>query len=115
MELARPALVVALLTSYDEGGAPDAGALRAHVDLLVEAGVDALMPCGTTGEGPLLSDDEGAAVVRAAVAAADGRAPALTHRGAPGTAPTLALARRSVADGAVAVAAVVPYYYAAGD
>src|SRR3954454_5278282 len=112
MELPRPAVVVALLTPYDEGGAPDAGALRAHVDLLVEAGVDALMPCGTTGEGPLLSDDEVAAVVRATVAAADGRVPVLAHVGRPGTAPTLALARRAVGDGAAAIAAVVPYYYA---
>src|SRR5690242_19867500 len=72
MELPRPAVVVALLTPYDDGGAPDAAALRAHVELLVEAGVDGLMPCGTTGEGPLLADDEVAAVVRATVAAADG-------------------------------------------
>jgi 4-hydroxy-tetrahydrodipicolinate synthase len=116
MELPRPAVVVALLTPYGEdGGAPDAGALHAHVDLLVDAGVDALMPCGTTGEGPLLSDDEVAAVVRATVEAAGGRVPVLAHVGRPGTAPTLALARRAVADGAAAVAAVVPYYYAAGD
>jgi 4-hydroxy-tetrahydrodipicolinate synthase len=115
MELPRPAVVVALLTPYGDDGAPDAGALRAHVDLLVEAGVDALMPCGTTGEGPLLSDDEVAAVVRATVAAADGRVPVLAHVGRAGTVPTLALARRALADGAAAIAAVVPYYYAAGD
>jgi 4-hydroxy-tetrahydrodipicolinate synthase len=115
MELARRSVVVALLTPYDERGGPDAGALRAHVDLLVEAGVDALMPGGTTGEGPLLSDDEVATVVRATVAAADGRVPVLAHVGRPGTATTVALARRALADGAAAVAAVVPYYYAASD
>jgi N-acetylneuraminate lyase len=115
MELSRPAVVVALLTPYGDGGAPDAGALRAHVDVLVEAGVDALMPGGTTGEGPLLSDDELASVVRATVAAADGRVPVLAHVGRPGTAPTLALARRAVEDGAAAVAAAVPYYYALAD
>jgi 4-hydroxy-tetrahydrodipicolinate synthase len=115
MELSRPAVVVALLTPYDDGGAPDAGALQAHVDLLVEAGVDALMPSGTTGEAALLADDEVAAVVRATVAAADGRVPVLAHVGRPGTATTLALARRALADGAAAVAAVVPYYYMASD
>jgi dihydrodipicolinate synthase/N-acetylneuraminate lyase len=114
MELDRPAVIVALLTPYERGGdGVDEGALRAHVDWLVEAGVDALMPSGTTGEGPLLSDDEVAGVVRATVAAADGRVPVLAHVGRPGTAPTLALARRAVDDGAAAVAAVVPYYYAA--
>ena len=115
MELPRPAVVVALLTPYDDGGAPDHGALRAHVDLLVEAGVDALMPGGTTGEGALLGDDEVAGVVRATVAAADARVPVLAHVGRPGTATTLALAHRAIADGAVAVAAVVPYYYTASD
>ena len=102
MELPRPAVVVALLTPYDDGGAPDPGALRAHVDLLVEAGVDALMPGGTTGEGALLSDDELAGVVRATVEAAGGRVPVLAHVGRPGTAPTLALARRALDDGAAA-------------
>jgi len=115
MELPRPAIVVALLTPYDDGGAPDPAAMRAHVDLLVEAGVDALMPGGTTGEGALLGDEEVAGVVRAAVAAADGRVPVLAHVGRPGTATTLALARRAVGDGAAAVAAVVPYYYTASD
>jgi len=112
MELPRPAVIVALLTPYERGGGLDEGALRAHVDLLVDAGVDALMPGGTTGEGPLLSDEELAGLVRETVAAADGRVPVLAHVGRPGTAPTLALARRAVADGAAAVAAVVPYYYA---
>jgi 4-hydroxy-tetrahydrodipicolinate synthase len=115
MQLPTPAVVVALLTPHGGNGTPDEGALRAHVDALVEAGVDALMPSGTTGEGPLLSDDEVADVVRATVVAADRRIPVLAHVGRPGTAPTLALARRAVADGAAAVAAVVPYYYAPGE
>jgi 4-hydroxy-tetrahydrodipicolinate synthase len=116
MDLPPSAVVVALLTPYERGGGGvDAGALRAHVDWLVEAGVDGLMPCGTTGEGPLLADDEVAGVVRATVAAVDGRVPVLAHVGRPGTAPTLALARRAIDDGAAAVAAVVPYYYAASD
>jgi len=115
MELPRPAVVVALLTPYDGGGGVDEAAMRAHVDWLVAAGIDGLMPCGTTGEGPLLADDEVAAVVRAAVAAADGRVPVLAHIGRPGTAPTVALARRAVEDGAAAVAAIVPYYYAVPD
>src|SRR3954453_1757999 len=116
MDLPRPAVVGALLTPYERGGGDvDEGAMRAHVDLLVESGVDGLMPCGTTGEGPLLSDDEVAAVVRATVAAADGRVPVIAHVGRPGTAPTLALARRAVDDGAAAIAAIVPYYYAVRD
>jgi dihydrodipicolinate synthase/N-acetylneuraminate lyase len=115
MELDRPSVIVALLTPFDENGSLDEPALEAHVDYLVAAGVDALMPCGTTGEGALLSDAEVAEAVRATCAAAGGRVPVLAHVGRPGTGPTLALARQAVEHGASAVSAVVPYYYAVGD
>jgi 4-hydroxy-tetrahydrodipicolinate synthase len=113
MDLRRPSVIVALLTPFDEDGALDTTALAGHVDLLVDAGVDALMPCGTTGEAALLSDVEVADVVRATCHAASGRIPVLAHVGRPGTAPTLALAGEAVEYGARAVAAVVPYYYPA--
>ena len=114
MELDRPSVIVALLTPFDEDGRVDESALSAHIDRLVDAGIDALMPCGTTGESALLSDEELAGVVRATCAAAAGRVPVLAHVGRPGTAPTLELARRAVADGAEAISAVVPYYYPVG-
>jgi 4-hydroxy-tetrahydrodipicolinate synthase len=113
MELDRPGLIVALLTPFEENGGVDEAALEAHVDYLVAAGVDALMPCGTTGEGPVLSDAEVTEAVRATCAAAGGRVPILAHVGRPGTGATLALARQAVEHGAQAVSAVVPYYYPA--
>jgi dihydrodipicolinate synthase/N-acetylneuraminate lyase len=113
MDLNRPSLIVALLTPFDESGNLDEGALEAHVDDLVAAGVDGLMPCGTTGEGPLLSDVEVAETVRATCAAAGGRVSVLAHVGRPGTGATLSLARQAVEHGADAVSAVVPYYFPA--
>jgi dihydrodipicolinate synthase/N-acetylneuraminate lyase len=116
MDLNHPSVIVALLTPFDDDGGLDEVALAAHVEYLIAAGVDALMPCGTTGEGPLLADVEVAEAVRATCATADGRVPVLAHVGRPGTAPTLALGLQAVEDGAQAVSAVVPYYYpAAGD
>jgi 4-hydroxy-tetrahydrodipicolinate synthase len=114
MVLDRPGVIVALLTPFDDNGRLDESALRAHVDQLVDAGVDGLMPCGTTGEGALLSDDELVGVVRATCEAAGGRVPVLAHVGRPGTGPTIELGRRAIESGAAAVSAVVPYYYAAG-
>jgi 4-hydroxy-tetrahydrodipicolinate synthase len=113
MELNRPSVIVALLTPFDDSGDLDEAALGAHVDYLVDGGADALMPCGTTGEGALLADVEVAETVRATCAAAGGRVPVLAHVGRPGTGPTLALARQVVEQGADAVSAVVPYYYPA--
>ena len=115
MELPRPAVVVALLTPYDDGGAPDHGALRAHVDLLVEAGSMRSCPA----EPPARARCSATTRSRASCARRSRRrtaaCPVLAHVGRPGTATTLALAHRAIADGAAAVAAVVPYYYTASD
>ena len=110
-----PEVVVALLTPFDSNGRPDLGALEAHIDFLVSAGVDALMPCGTTGEGPLLSDAELGSVVRATVGAARGRVRVLAHVGRLSTSDTVRGGRDALEAGADAVSAVVPYYYHYGD
>jgi 4-hydroxy-tetrahydrodipicolinate synthase len=102
--------VVALFTPFGEDGKVDSEALAGHVRFLIEQGVDALMPCGTTGEGPLLDEDESTAVVAATMEAAGGR-DVIAHVGRPGTAATIRLARRCVEAGVAAVSAVVPYYY----
>lgn len=108
---ATPLVVVALLTPFAPDGSLDEGALRAHVDLLVKTGVDGLMPCGTTGEGPLLEPDEIGDVVEATVEAAAGRVPVIAHVGRPGTGSTIELARRALWAGASGVSAVTPYFY----
>jgi 4-hydroxy-tetrahydrodipicolinate synthase len=106
-----PQVVVALLTPFDDDGRLDVGALRDHVEFLVEAGVDGLMPCGTTGEGPLLDPAEVEQAIATTVAAAADRVEVIAHIGRPDTRNTIALARRALATGAEAVSAVVPYYY----
>jgi dihydrodipicolinate synthase/N-acetylneuraminate lyase len=108
-------VVVALLTPFRPSGEPDEAALTAHVEQLVEAGVDGLMPCGTTGEGPLLEPDEVLRIVAATERAARGRVPVQAHVGRPSTTATVALARRALDEGAAAISAVVPYYYALAD
>ena len=113
--MADPAVVVALLTPFDENGRPDPGPLREHVEFLISEGVDGVMPCGTTGEGPLLREEEVTAVIATVVEAVHGRVRVLAHVGRPDTQGTLRLARRALADGADAVSAVVPYYYALDD
>ncbi len=110
-----PQVVVALTTPFRPDGAVDADALARHVAMLVEAGVDAVMPCGTTGEGPLLEADEIVAVVSSTVEATEGSARVLAHVGRASTDETIALAGGAIAAGAAGVSAVVPYYYALSD
>jgi 4-hydroxy-tetrahydrodipicolinate synthase len=110
-----PLVVVALLTPFDERGRFDRDALDSHVDWLIEAGVDGLMPCGTTGEGPLLADDELLDVVAATVDAARGRVSVIAHIGRADTHTTARLAESVLAGGIDGISAVVPYYYRCSD
>ena len=111
-----PEVVVAVLTPFGGDGHIDTGAVDAHLDFLLQAGVDAIMPAGTTGEGPLLDDVELLELVAHVVAKVHGRARVLAHVGRPATATTARLVRRTLHElGADAASAVVPYYYAVGD
>lgn len=104
--------MAALLTPFDDRGGVDNEALRAHVDHLVSEGVDGIMPCGTSGEGPLLGEDEVAAVIGTVVEGAAGRVPVLAHVGRPATRETVRLGRKATDAGANALVACMPYYYA---
>jgi 4-hydroxy-tetrahydrodipicolinate synthase len=105
-----------LLTPLTEGGdALDEGALQAHVQWLIEKGVHGMMPCGSTGEGALLSNAERRRVVEVTVEAAAGRVLVLAHTGTATTADTVALARHAQSCGVDAVSVVTPYYFHLAD
>jgi 4-hydroxy-tetrahydrodipicolinate synthase len=64
----------ALVTPFRADGAIDESALHAQVNAQIEAGIQLLVACGTTGEAATLSEDEWLQVTEGTVAAADGRA-----------------------------------------
>lgn len=101
----------ALTTPFREDGWVDLDALRLHIELLVEDGIDGLVPAGTTGEGPLLEESEVATLVATAVQTAAGRLEVIAHVGRASTPATVRLARAAVGSGADAVIAITPYYY----
>ena len=70
----------ALVTPFDEDGDLDEAALRYLLRWQVDAGIDGLVPCGTTGESPTLAPQERERVIAAAVEEAAGAG----LRGAPG-------------------------------
>lgn len=105
-------LHAALTTPFRADGWVDLEALRAHVELLADDGIDGIVPAGTTGEGPLLEEAEVANVIATAVQAAAGRLEVIAHVGRASTPATLRLARAAAAAGADALIAIVPYYYA---
>src|SRR3990170_1279811 len=102
MPLEQISIVTALLTPFDERGEVDHEALRAHVDDLITEGIDGIMPCGTSGEGPLLDEAEAAAVIGTVVDGAAERVPVLAHVGRAGTRETVRLGRQATDAGAAA-------------
>lgn len=82
-----------LVTPFDAAGALDPGALRAHVDWLLEAGVHALIPGGTTGEFYAQAVAERAKVLEVVSDAAAGRVPLLAGVNATHPGETIELAR----------------------
>lgn len=111
MAASPPELLAALLTPLAADLGVDADALRAHVRWLVAEGVDGVLVAGTTGEGPLLDDDD----VVEAVAAAAAETRVIAHVGRPSTTATARLGARALEAGAAEVSAVVPYYYELDD
>jgi 4-hydroxy-tetrahydrodipicolinate synthase len=77
---------------------------------MITEGVDAVLPCGTTGESPTLSHDEHNEVVARTVAAAKGRVPVLAGAGSNSTSEAIYMARHAKAVGASGLLLVSPYY-----
>lgn len=104
----------ALTTPFGDNGWVDLDALRLHIELLAEDGIDGLVPAGTTGEGPLLEESEVASAVATAVQIAAGRMEVIAHVGRASTPASVRLARAAAGSGADALLAITPYYYALG-
>ncbi len=102
----------ALTTPFlDTPGFPvDFEALERLVDAQIEAGVDVLVPCGTTGESPTLSHEEHDAVVQCVVRRAAGRAPVVAGTGSNSTDEALRLTAHACEAGVSGVLVVAPYY-----
>jgi 4-hydroxy-tetrahydrodipicolinate synthase len=101
----------AIVTPFSaDGESVDLAALEALVEAQIAGGVTGLVPCGTTGEAPTLTDDEQLAVVKKVVEVARGRVPVMAGTGTFSTKKTISASRRALEAGADAVMVVMPYY-----
>ena len=100
----------ALVTPFTRGGALDEAAVRRLARRQVEAGIHFLVPCGTTGESPTLTEDERVRVVEIVVDEAAGRVPVLAGAGGYNTLEVIHVARRMTEAGASGILSVTPYY-----
>ncbi len=88
---------------------------RSLVDFLIEGGIDALFPLGTSGEFALLDREERRTVIRVVVDQTNGRVPVLAGVSDPSLENVLAFAKDAEDAGADAIVATPPYYFTTSD
>ncbi|AGB36580.1 4-hydroxy-tetrahydrodipicolinate synthase [Natronococcus occultus] len=99
----------AMCTPFDEDEQIDFETLRTDAQRLEEAGVDGLVPVGSTGESATLTHDEHVEVVEAVIDAVDD-VPVIAGSGSNNTREALELSERSADAGADGLLLISPYY-----
>ncbi|GCF12780.1 4-hydroxy-tetrahydrodipicolinate synthase [Haloarcula mannanilytica] len=99
----------AMCTPFHQDGSIDFETLQEDAQRLESAGVDGLVPVGSTGESATLSHDEHIEVVEAVIDAVDD-VPVIAGSGSNNTKEALELSQRSAEAGADALLLISPYY-----
>jgi 4-hydroxy-tetrahydrodipicolinate synthase len=88
----------------------DVEALESMVEFQIQHGVSGLVPCGTTGETPAMSEEEDRVVVETVVRVANGRVPVVAGTGSNSTDIAIKYTRMAQEVGADGSLQVAPYY-----
>src|SRR5580765_5181326 len=100
----------ALVTPFRRDFSLDEETLRRLVRRQIDAGINFLVPCGTTGESPTLTRAEHLRVVEITLEEARGKAPVLAGAGGYNTHEVIELARELERMGVDGILSVTPYY-----
>jgi 4-hydroxy-tetrahydrodipicolinate synthase len=100
---------VALVTPFHQNGIDFKG-LKQLIEWHIEAGTDALIIMGSTGEGATLSHEEKLELLAKALAYAQGKLFMVANTGSNDTAASILLSQQAKAMGYDALLAVAPYY-----
>ena len=99
----------ALVTPF-RNGEVDVEALEGMVEFQIQHGVSGLVPCGTTGETPAMSEAEDRVVVETVVRIANGRVPIIAGTGSNSTDMAIKYTKMAQEVGADGSLQVAPYY-----
>lgn len=102
--------IVALITPFNKDGEVDYQSLRNLVEYHIEAGTDAIVAVGTTGESATLTVEEHVKVVNKTVQFAAGRIPVIAGTGANATHEAVTFSRLLNDSGIAGCLSVTPYY-----
>ncbi|HKO47191.1 MAG TPA: 4-hydroxy-tetrahydrodipicolinate synthase [Polyangiaceae bacterium] len=110
-ELSFSGAYTALVTPFSpDGSEVDFVAFEKLLEAQLEGGIAGLVPCGTTGEVPTLTDVEQRELIARSKRIAKGRALVLAGTGSNNTKKSIEGAKAAVDAGADAVMVVMPYY-----
>jgi len=99
----------ALVTPF-RNGEVDVEALEGMVEFQIKNGIHGLVPCGTTGETPCMSEAEDRVVIETVVRVANGRVPVIAGTGSNSTDMAIKYTRMAEEAGADGSLQVAPYY-----
>lgn len=102
--------IVALVTPYQSSGDIDEDALSQLIEWHIQEGTDAILLCGTTGEAPVLSENEHLRILQKGVEVAAGRVPIIGGTGSYNTAHAVHLTQKAKQIGVDACIIILPYY-----
>jgi 4-hydroxy-tetrahydrodipicolinate synthase len=99
----------AMVTPF-RNGEVDVEALEGMVEFQIQNGIHGLVPCGTTGETPALSEAEDRVVIETVVRIANGRVPVVAGSGSNSTDMAIKYTKMAEEAGADGSLQVAPYY-----
>ena len=102
--------IVALVTPMDSHGEVDFENLKKLVEFHINAGTDAIVSVGTTGESATLSIDDNVKAILKTVEFAAGRIPVIAGTGANATSEAITMTKLLNNSGISGCLSVVPYY-----
>ena len=99
----------ALVTPF-RNGEVDVEALEGLAEMQIQSGIHGLVPCGTTGETPAMSEAEDRLVIETVVRVSNGRVPVIAGTGSNSTGMAIKYTRMAEEAGADGSLQVAPYY-----
>ncbi len=100
----------ALITPFDKNNKVDYKKLEELIEWQIKEGINALVICGTTGEGSTLTDEEHREVLKVAVEVVNGRVPVIAGTGSNDTDYAIDMTKFACEIGCDAMLVVSPYY-----
>lgn len=100
----------ALITPFKDDGSIDFDTFGKFIDFQIDGGIDAVVVCGTTGEGSTLSDEEHKKLIHYCVDRVSGRVPVIAGTGSNDTNYGIQLSRFAESEGVDGLLVITPYY-----